>query len=148
MIGIDTNLLLYARLSGNPFHEQARDFLDGLADSPEVAISELVLVEFYLALRNPAIIDAPLSAAEAVEECQLFRRHPHWLLVENAEVMEQVWDLASNRNFARRRIIDARLAKTLIAFGVTEFATTNVRDFEEFGFSKVWNPLSSMDRIK
>ena len=27
------------------------------------------------------------------------------------------------------------------AFGVTEFATANVKDFDGFGFQKVWNPL-------
>ncbi|MFM8358316.1 MAG: hypothetical protein ACKOET_07130 [Verrucomicrobiota bacterium] len=25
--------------------------------------------------------------------------------------------------------------------GVTEFATANVKDFEGFGFERVWNPL-------
>ena len=143
MIGIDTNILLYARLEGNPSHERAREFLEGQADNPDVVIAELVLVEFYLALRNPAIIDSPLSAKAASQECQIFRRHPRWQLVENAEVMGKVWDMAAGRNFARRRIIDARLAKTLLAYGVTEFATGNIRDFEEFGFARVWSPVSS-----
>lgn len=144
MIGIDTNILLYARLAGNPFHDRAEEFLEGLADNPDVVIAELVLVEFYLALRNPAIIDAPLSARAAAQECQIFRRHPRWQLVENAEVMEKVWEIAAVRNFARRRIIDARLAKTLMAYGVTEFATANTRDFEDFGFARVWNPVAAI----
>jgi len=76
MIGIDTNILLYARLEGNPFHDRAKEFLEGQADNPDVVIAELVLVEFYLALRNPAIIDSPLSAKAASQECQIFRRHP------------------------------------------------------------------------
>lgn len=142
MIGIDTNLLLYARLAGNPFHNRAREFLEGLADNPDVVIAELVLVEFYLALRNPAIVDAPLSAGAAARECQIFRRHPRWQLVENAEVMGDVWDMAAGRTFARRRIIDARLAKTLLAYGVSDFATANIRDFDGFGFARVWSPVS------
>lgn len=142
MIGLDTNLLLYARLAGNPFHAKARAFLESLADNPDVAIAELVLVEYYLALRNPAIVDPPLSAAAAAQECQFFRRHPKWQLVENAEVMEEVWQLASTRSFARRRIIDARLAKTLLAYGVDEFATANVSDFKNLGFTRVWNPAT------
>jgi len=139
--GLDTNLLLYARLAGNPFHERARAFLDTLAEDPEVVIAELVLVEFYLALRNPAIVDPPLTAAAAVAECQWFRSHPRWQLVENADVMDSVWELAAKRGFARRRIIDARLAMTLQAHGVTDFATANVADFAGMGFARVWNPL-------
>ena len=38
-------------------------------------------------------------------------------------------------------MIDARLALTLRHHGVTEFATANLKDFEGFGFAKVWNPL-------
>ena len=141
MISLDTNLLLYARLAGSPAHAKARAFLESLADNPGVAISELVLVEYYLALRNPVLVDPPLSASAAVSECQFFRCHPRWQLIENAEVMEDVWQLASAKSFARRRIIDVRLARTLLAHGVDEFATANVADFKGLGFARVWNPV-------
>ena len=55
--------------------------------------------------------------------------------------MRDVWVLAAESGFARRRIIDARLALTLRHHGVTEFATRNVRDFESFGFERVWSPI-------
>jgi hypothetical protein len=35
-----------------------------------------------------------------------------------------------------------RTALALQAFGVTEFATANVKDFEGLGFAKVWNPIA------
>jgi hypothetical protein len=57
--------------------------------------------------------------------------------------MDVVWELAGDRDFARRRIFDARLALTLRHGGVTHFVTTNVKDFEGWGFEKVWNPLAS-----
>ncbi len=102
-----------------------------------------LLAEMSVALRNPAILDPVLSAAEAVEECQIFRRHPHWQLDENAEVMSSVWEQAPKVNFSRRRIFDLRLAKTLLAQGVTRFATPNTKDFSGIGFKEVWNPLKS-----
>ena len=55
--------------------------------------------------------------------------------------MNAVWGHASEESFARRRIIDARLALTLRHHGVTELATANVKDFNGFGFERVWNPL-------
>ena len=42
-----------------------------------------------------------------------------------------------------RRIYDTRTVLSLRAFGVTEFATSNVRDFQGCGFTKVWDPISS-----
>lgn len=141
MIGIDTNILLYERVEGSPFHEPARRFLESLHANPDVAIAELVLVELYLALRNPAIMDPELSAPDAEAQCQALRRHPRWQLIEGGAVMEDVWVQARADDFPRRRIIDARLALTLRAHGVTDLATANTKDFQEFGFRRVWNPL-------
>jgi toxin-antitoxin system PIN domain toxin len=141
VIGIDTNLLIYARVSGAPEHEKAARFLETLGNRTDVVLAELVLVEFYLALRNPAIVSPALDAPEAVMQCDALRRHPRWRLAENAEVMGNVWQAAARPGFARRRIIDVRLALTLQAHGVNEFATANTRDFQELGFRRVWNPL-------
>lgn len=53
---------------------------------------------------------------------------------------------AARPGFARRRIIDLRLARTLQRHGVTEFATANVRDFDGLGFARVWNPVAASPR--
>jgi hypothetical protein len=50
--------------------------------------------------------------------------------------------MAAQPGIARRRIYDTRTALALRVFGVTEFATANVKDYEEFGFAKVWNPVA------
>ena len=55
--------------------------------------------------------------------------------------MERVWDVAGQPGLARRRIIDARLAFTLRAAGVTKLATRNTADFTGFGFERVFDPL-------
>jgi toxin-antitoxin system PIN domain toxin len=141
MLGIDTNILAYARLARSPWHGKAKSFLEEVADDTQVVISEQVLVELYLLLRNEKIISPPLSAEAAVRECSLFRSHPRWQLVDSAGVMDQVWPLASARNFPRRKIFDVRLAKSLQSHGVTRLATANVKDFENLGFERVWNPL-------
>ena len=141
MIGIDTNIFAYARIASAPMHKRALDFLNSIADNTEVVVCELVLMELYLLLRNEKILSPPLSAPQAAAECHILRSHPKWQLVEFADVMKDVWPLAAREGFARRRIFDVRLAKTLQAHGVTEFATANVRDFEGMGFRRVWSPL-------
>lgn len=97
----------------------------------------------YLKLRNARILAKPLNAPEAAELCQRYRSNARWTLVEAAPVMHQVWRVAGRRGFAIRRIVDARLALTLRYHGVTEFATTNVKDFRGFDFDRVWNPVSA-----
>ena len=146
MISLDANLLLYAVNTASPFHPPAREFLESLVPREDVGVSELVLVEFYTLLRNPVVLTAPLSPADAVAAILLYRRHPRWALLgfpaDTRALHEELWRWASQADFARRRIYDARLALTLRHHGVTEFATANVKDFHGFGFAKVWNPLS------
>ncbi|MFQ5740740.1 MAG: hypothetical protein ACE5JX_17185 [Acidobacteriota bacterium] len=57
--------------------------------------------------------------------------------------MDRVWKLAGGERFSRRRIIDARLALTLLHHGVTSLATANTKDFRGLGFLRLWNPLDS-----
>ncbi len=141
MISFDTNILIYARVTGSPWHEQSAQFFRNLETRADVAVAELVLVEFYLALRNPVILTPALDSSAAAAQCDILRKHPHWKLVENAHIMASVWQYAAHPGFSRRRIIDVRLALTLQAHGVTDFATANTQDFSNLGFRRVWNPL-------
>lgn len=143
MISVDTNILLYAFNSACPEFDVARSFVAALGDRDDIVLCELVLVELYLLLRNRAVVQRPLTAEAAVRVCSALRDNPRWMLAEHAPVMDDVWRRASTANFARRRIIDARLALTLRHHGVTEFATRNVRDFQSFGFERVWSPVDA-----
>jgi toxin-antitoxin system PIN domain toxin len=145
MISIDTNVLLYSLNPDSIWHEAAADFLRQNLGVPSVriAITDYVLVELYVLLRNPAVMAKPLSAQAARDVVAAYLDAPNVSRIENANVMDVVWELAGDRDFARRRIFDARLALTLRHGGVTHFVTTNVKDFEGWGFEKVWNPLAS-----
>ncbi len=144
LISIDTNLLLYSLNQDCPEFAPARKFITELGTSQNVAICELVLVELYLLLRNPAVVRAPYSAQDAAETCQVFRRNPHWRLIASGPIMKHVWHRAATAGIARRSIIDARLAFTLRHHGVTHFATRNTADFQDFDFERVWNPLDEV----
>jgi toxin-antitoxin system PIN domain toxin len=147
MISIDTNILFYAFDPDSSFHEPARDFLDDNQSNSQILISELTLVEFYRLLRNPVIYRNPLSAPDAVAVIQSYRSHPNWTIVgfpdlgSNA-IHDTLWRTAATPGIAYRRIYDIRLALTLQHFGVTHFATANVKDFQDLGFQRVWNPLT------
>ena len=141
MISFYTNIAVHAANSSSPQHASAIAFLRSLATRKDVAICELVLVELYLKLRNEKIFSKPLSAKSAASVCQSYRSNRSWMLIESAPVMQEVWTHAEKNQFAYRSIIDVRLALTLLNHGVTEFVTYNIKDFQNLGFNKVWNPL-------
>lgn len=140
---IDTNILFYAANADVPSHRAATAFLGTRQRDPETVLSELVLIEYYCLLRNPAVLPRPLDAATAAARVHQFRRHPAWRVVDHdRSVMDEVWRIAGSKDFARRRIFDVRLALGLLAQGVTHFATRNVKDFEGLGFTEVFDPLA------
>ena len=144
MIAPDTNLLFAWLNRGHPAHAPAAAWFGSHQGNAKFALCELCLVELYGLLRNNVLLTRPMSSAAAVEIIQRLRHHPQWELIDYpGGLMESVWPHAAAPQFARRRIYDARLALTLRHHGVTEFATANVKDFEGFGFTRVWNPLEA-----
>jgi toxin-antitoxin system PIN domain toxin len=141
VISFDTNILFAALESGAANHHAAREFLDQRRDDESVVLCELTLLELYTLLRNPRICRKPLTAPHAVETIQTLRRHPTWRVVDYApQITESIWTRAA-QSPARLTIYDTRLALTLRHHNVTDFATRNVKDFQGFGFKKVWDPL-------
>ncbi len=141
-ISFDTNIAVYACNDGCPEQELAVQFLESLALRQDVVISEFMLVELYLKLRNAKIFQNPMTAPEAALICQSFRSNANWELVSECPVMDEVWKQAAKKDFAIRRIVDLRLALSLLRWGVTDFATSNLKDFDGVGFTRVWNPLT------
>jgi uncharacterized protein len=143
ILGIDTNIFLYSLNPSSQWHRASVQFLEqSFRDSAlRVALTDYVLVELYTNLRNSAVMAQPLTAEAARNLVTSYWKIPNVMRIENANVMDQVWAMAGSTDFARRRIFDARLALTLRSGGVTGFATANTKDFEGFGFEKVWNPL-------
>lgn len=60
MISLDTNILLPAIETANLQHQRAAAFVQSLATRDDVALSEFVLLELYILLRNPAVLGRPL----------------------------------------------------------------------------------------
>jgi toxin-antitoxin system PIN domain toxin len=145
MLSIDTNILLPAVETRNPNHRRAADFLDSLQAREDVVVCELILLELYVLLRNPAVLAQPLSAGAAAEVCEAFRHHPRWQVIgmppDSRAFHDAFWPRLRDESMARRRAFDWRAALTLMQQGVTEFATANEKDFQNFGFKRVWNPL-------
>jgi predicted nucleic acid-binding protein len=146
MLSIDTNILFHAFNEDSPSHGQALSWLRSVSGLQDVAISELILAELHGLLRNPAVLDHPLAADEAVDVIQSYRRHPRWRLIgfpiESRPLHDALWQKARAKDFAFRKLYDVRSALSMTSQGVTEFATMNVKDFEGLGFQRVWNPLA------
>ena len=141
MQSCDTNILLYAVDETCPEYSVASEYLKGMISNDRFVISDLVLCELYVLLRNRHVVQSPLSAKGAAKICAHFRSNPRWQVLEcSTGVMEEVW--RNSQTLSRAvGIYDLRLGHTLRRHGVTEFATRNVRDFKNIGFKRLINPI-------
>lgn len=147
MISCDTNILFIALEASRPRHTVARRFIEEQQDNSEFTLCELVLIELYILVRNPVVASKPLNPDAAAAMIEVLRSNPRWDVLDYpgpaSGIMKQLWKLSGSVDFPRRKVFDARLALTLRHHGVNEFATTNVKDFKDFGFIRVWNPLET-----
>lgn len=145
MISADSNLFVYAADPDCDHHDASRAFFESpRIMSSEFVVCELVLVEIYMLLRNPAVFHKPYTAKQAAVYCGKLRCNPAWDIVDyDPEISPKLWSWARQTRAGFRQIIDARIALTLRHHGVTDFATRNTKHFKGFGFQRVWNPLDS-----
>jgi toxin-antitoxin system PIN domain toxin len=144
VISADTNIFVHAADPDSPLHDKSRNFFESLDPSEEeFVLCELVLVELYMLLRNPAVFARPYTPSESAGYCRALRQNPSWRCIDyDPEVSKKLWAYAAETKAGYRHIIDARLAFTLKHHGVDRFATVNQKDFKGFGFKEVWNPLA------
>jgi predicted nucleic acid-binding protein len=123
-------------------YDKAHEFLVKNLRNRNFALSEFVLQEFYLLLRNQTVFVRPLGAPQAAAQIQELRANPYWTVLKGTtDVSEQIWSVAKTPQFPRRAIFDARIAYSLAAEGVTRFATNNLKDFGRFEVMELFNPL-------
>jgi len=144
MLSADTNIFVHAADPDSPLHSRARNFFQSLDQkNEEFVLCELVLIELYMLLRNPSVFANPYTAVEAAGYCRSLKQNPSWRCIDyDSEVSKRLWTYAAETKAGYRHIIDARMAFTLKHHGVDRFATVNQKDFKDFGFRQVWNPLA------
>jgi predicted nucleic acid-binding protein len=143
LCSVDTNILLYAANEDAPEHLVCKNFMQTIVDAPaDWVVADQVYFELYVALRNPKVMERPMSAGEASEHVSTVRNE---LCVMHCAYRPECWNQAVHymraEDFPFRRTHDAVLAATLLAHGVKVFYTRNTKDFVAAGFDQVVNPV-------
>lgn len=138
----DANVPLYALVEHAPEHVKAKAYIEAHRSDEFFVLSELVLVELYVLLRNPAVVSPALPARQAVGIIEGLRSNAKWMIADGAGgIMNPVWRSAKKDDFPGRAIFDLRLALSLQHYGVRRFATRNRKHFDGCGFDEVFDPV-------
>lgn len=143
MKSLDTNILIYAVNQGCAEHDRARQVYEAMLEKPEEwIVCDQVLFEFYRALRNPRILERPISHAAALHQIRFLREESGVLHCGyDTRYWEKIVVSMTGSERGSTHIFDRVLAITLLGNGVCTFHTRNPRDFAEFHFKELLNPI-------
>ena len=130
---VDTNVLIYARFPGTPYHDAARESLGrALSDDEPVRISRQILREFLSSVTRPQIWSDALTGEEALEE--MYRLISQFEILEDGPaVTEWLITLLREVSVGGRQVHDANIVATMLAHGERLLLTYNTSDFRRFG---------------
>lgn len=145
---VDTNLLVYATVSGNPWFQESRRWLTALQDKEIVlCVTTQILREYLVVLTRGAIFETTFTVEEAVNELEA--------LLPSLVVLEETTDTAARlREIIRhhqvrgKQIHDANIVATMLSYDITHLATFNrvdLSDTEKFR-SRTFNKLGDAEK--
>ena len=150
MRSLDANILVYAHNKGSREHPAALLVLADLIANPRIwVLADQVLFEFYRCIRNPLILAKPLSPADATAIIEKLRNETG---CSHCQYRDAEWPKVKAHleapDFPYRRTFDAVLATTLLAHGVDTLYTHNLKDFINYGFTRLVDPITGEEVVK
>jgi hypothetical protein len=144
LIGVDTNLLLYAHRGESEWHDRASACLRELAEGRAPwAIPWPCIHEFLAIATHPRIWDPPTPTEAALDQVAAWIESPSLvLLAEGPQHWSELRAQIEAGRIAGPRVHDARIAALCLAHGVRELWTAD-RDFSRFANLATANPLTS-----
>ena len=145
MVGIDTNILLYAHDRSSPLFEPAKQFIADACKEGIIGLTDLSLLEFYSVITDGRKISEPLPPSEAAEIVEdILSADEFEVFCFNHLILNESVCYARKHNVACYGINDVCIAKTLAHYGIDRIYTVNIKDFKKFDFIEAINPFESV----
>lgn len=142
MIGVDTNILVYAHREDSAFHPPALARMSELAEGrASWAIPSPCLHEFLAIVTHPRIYAPPTPLARALDQVEAWLESPTLaVLTETPAHWSTLRALLLGGRVAGAQVHDARVAALCQQHGVRELWSAD-RDFSRFAGLRTVNPL-------
>jgi uncharacterized protein len=142
VIGVDTNILVYAHRSDSPWHQAAARHLRELAEGTAAwSVPWPCVHEFLAIVTHPRIYRPPTPVDGAVAQVDAWLESPSLVLIGEADGHWHVLrDLLLAGKVSGPPVHDARIAALCATHGVRTLWTAD-RDFSRFPALTTVNPL-------
>jgi predicted nucleic acid-binding protein len=140
---LDTNVLIYATLQGDPRHKEAARLLAAAGlRGHTVYVSAQNLAEMWGALTGPRTVPPdPPSVAEA--KIASIAALPHVVVLPvDKQTVRRAAEIARRHGLVRQRYYDAQIAAVMLQHGIRRIFTENVKDFAGLDCVDAVNPFA------
>jgi predicted nucleic acid-binding protein len=129
---VDTNVPVYSTVSGNPWHQQARQWLATLqAKGHDLCVTTQILREYMVVLTRGTVFERSFSTDQVLAQVQA--------LLPNLTVLDEplasadlLRTLVQRYQVCGKNIHDANIVAVMMTHEVRRLATYNEADFERF----------------
>jgi len=142
---LDTNILVYATFSEDPFFKKAKKLRDkAMKGEIKTCITPQILSEFYAVITDPKRVSNPLSPELAKKEAENYFKSPSILKIYMKKTtVRKMLELAEKYQIKSQQIFDVQLVATMLDNNIRTVYTVNQEDFKKFREIKTLNPLIS-----
>lgn len=139
-MAIDTNILVYAHNGDNPYHYKAKDFLvNQLQNYPnDICIPYQCLIEFISTITKR--IENPFSIEQALQIVAYYKDFGIDIIYPKPTQLTTFLAIYKQTPY-KNRLFDVAICATLKDNGIQGIYTVNTKDFQDYPFLTVINPL-------
>jgi predicted nucleic acid-binding protein len=129
---VDTNVLVYSTVSGNPWYQQARQWLSMLQDAGvRLCVTTQILREYLVVLTRGTVFERSFAVDQVLALVQGFLP-TLTVLDEPAAAVDLLRDLIQRHQVRGKQIHDANIVAVMLSHGIHRLATFNQSDFVRF----------------
>ena len=143
MIGIDSNILIYAHNSVSRYYNEANRLIHTVVEKDLLGVSEISLREFYAVITDGRKVDKPLTPENASILVKTYFQSKRVVVCQlTSEAWEKAFEYLVRYRISRYDLDDLLIALTLWLNGVGTVYTRNTKDFKKFDFIETINPFT------
>ena len=129
---VDTNVLVYSTVSGNPWHQQARQWLASLQNGGLcLCVTTQVLREYLVVLTRGAVFEKSFTVDQVLDQVEALLSSLT-VLDEPLAAADLLRALVQRHQVHGKNIHDVNIVAVMLTHGVHRLATYNQADFQRF----------------
>lgn len=128
---VDTNVLVYSTVSGNPWHEQARQWLATLQDNGlSLCVTTQILREYLVVLTRGNVFEQSFGVDQVLTQIEALLPNLT-ILDESLTAAELLRVLVRRYQIRGKNIHDANVVAVMLTHDVQRIVTYNQADFPD-----------------